>query len=65
MWAQQDLRRVLGIAGARVIEGDLPVSRAQTAFDESGRLVDELVAERLRERLGALVSETRMLAAAA
>ncbi len=33
IWAQQDLRRVLGIAGARVVRGELPVSRAHEKFD--------------------------------
>ena len=42
IWAQQDLRRrVLGIAGARVVDEELPVARAQNAFDESGILTDE------------------------
>ena len=65
LWAQQDLRRILGIAGARVIEGDLPVARAQSAFDESGRLVDAIVAERLRERLEALAEQSAPLLVAA
>lgn len=65
LWAQQDLRRILGIAGARVIEGDLPVARAQSAFDESGRLVDGVVAERLRERLEALAERSAPLLVAA
>jgi chromate reductase len=59
IWAQQDLRKILGIAGARVAPGELPVSRAEAAFDESGRLVDELVAERLRKHLALLVAEAR------
>lgn len=57
IWAQQDLRRILGIAGARVIDGELPVSRAQDAFDADGRLVNPLVEERLRNHLAALVGE--------
>jgi chromate reductase len=57
IWAQQDLRRILGIAGARVIEGEIPVARAQNVFDESGRLLDPLVAERLRDHLVALVHD--------
>jgi chromate reductase len=67
VWAQQDLRRILGIAGARVVDGDLPVSRAASVFDESGNLTDELVAGRLRERLVALagaVSADLLVAAA-
>src|SRR5215831_1256484 len=31
MWAQQDLRRILGVAGARVVCPELPVSRVQDA----------------------------------
>jgi chromate reductase, NAD(P)H dehydrogenase (quinone) len=57
IWAQQDLRRVLGICGARVIPGELPVPRAQDAFDESGRLQDHQLAERLTDHLAALVAE--------
>ena len=36
IWAQQDLRRILGIAGARVVAGDFPLPRAYEAFDEYG-----------------------------
>ena len=57
IWAQQDLRKILGIAGSRIIPGELPVSRAEAVFDAGGRLVDELVAERLRRHLAALVAE--------
>jgi chromate reductase len=59
LWAQQDLKRILGIAGARVVGGELPVGRGQSAFDESGRLVDSLVAERLRAHLELLASDAR------
>ena len=57
MWAQQDLRRVLGIAGARVIDRELPVPRAHEVFDSEGRLVSPIVAERLRNHLAALVEQ--------
>jgi chromate reductase, NAD(P)H dehydrogenase (quinone) len=65
IWAQQDLKRVLGIAGARVIPGELPVSTAHEKFDEEGRLVDPFVAERLRDHLALLVQEASPLSAAA
>ena len=65
IWAQQDLRRVLGVAGARVIDGELPVARAQDAFDAEGRLVDESIAQRLRAHLSALVAEAAPVALAA
>lgn len=35
LWAQQDLRRILGTAGARVVEGELPVPRAHEGFDDT------------------------------
>jgi chromate reductase, NAD(P)H dehydrogenase (quinone) len=34
MWAQQDLKKVLGIAGARVVGEVLPVARAHEGFPE-------------------------------
>jgi chromate reductase, NAD(P)H dehydrogenase (quinone) len=64
IWAQQDLRRVLGIAGARVVDGELPFSRADTLFDELGRLRSPIQAERLRDHLSALVAEASPLAVA-
>jgi chromate reductase len=40
VWAQADLRKTLGAAGARVIDRELPVPSAQEAFDEAGTLTD-------------------------
>ena len=37
LWAQNDLRRILGIAGARVVGEALPVARAQEGFSEATR----------------------------
>ncbi len=65
IWAQQDLQRILGIAGARVVAGEFPVARAHTAFDESGALTSPLVAERLRTHLAVLVHEAAPLTVAA
>jgi len=65
MWAQQDLRRVLGIAGARVIEGELPVPRAHETFDSEGRLSNAIVAERLSTHLASLVANAIPAAIAA
>jgi len=56
MWAQQDLKRVLGVAGARVVCPELPVSRAQDVCDEDGG-PSPLVAERLRVHLEQLCRE--------
>jgi chromate reductase, NAD(P)H dehydrogenase (quinone) len=65
LWAQQDLRRVLGIAGARVIEGELPVAQAQNVFDGAGRLTDPLLGQRLRTHLENLAHESAAVALAA
>ena len=65
IWAQQDLRKVLGICGGRVIEGELPVSGAQLRFDARGELADPMVAERLRAHLAALAAEVEPVAIAA
>jgi chromate reductase len=64
LWAQQDLRRVLGIAGARVVGDELPVARAQDVCDEEGA-PSPIVAERLRQHLAGLCSEAVPLTAAA
>jgi len=65
IWAQQDLKRVLGIAGARVVGGELPVSKAHEKFDAHGRLVDRLLADRLRLHIAMLVNEAQPVAEAA
>lgn len=56
VWAQAEARKVLGAAGARVVDIELPVPRAEEAFagdrladadlhDSLARIVDELTAE--------------------
>jgi chromate reductase len=64
IWAQQDLRRILGIVGARVIPGEFPLSRAHDAFDDDGRLLSALHEERLRSHVAALVAEAEPAAEA-
>jgi chromate reductase len=53
VWAQAELRKVLRHAGARVLDGELPVGSADWAFTEDGDLADP----ELRARLGALIEE--------
>jgi chromate reductase len=65
IWAQQDLRRVLGIAGARVIDGEVAIAQAQKVFDADGRLQDPILIERLRNHLEALVREAAPMPVAA
>jgi len=48
LWAQNDLRRILGIAGARVVGEALPVPRAQEGLSEPTR-------DALRSQLDLLV----------
>jgi chromate reductase len=57
LWAQQDLKRILGVAGARVVGTEIPVSRADERFDNEGRLLDGEVFEQLRLHLTTLASE--------
>ena len=54
VWAQAELRKVLRTAGARVVELELPVPLAATAFAPDGSLADESLAARLEEILGLL-----------
>ena len=65
MWAQADLRKVLGLAGARVIGDELPVTRAHEKFDHQGRLLDGELFERLRLLLETLALEAAPVEAAA
>lgn len=57
LWAQQDLKRILGIAGARVVGTEIPVARAHERFDTQGRLLDGEIFEQLRLHLTTLASE--------
>jgi chromate reductase, NAD(P)H dehydrogenase (quinone) len=57
VWAQADLRKVLGATGARVIEGEVALSRAMDRFDADGRLNDENLEAELREVVDDLLAE--------
>lgn len=65
LWAQEHLRKALGIAGARVLEDGLPVGRAADRFDADGELTDEETRERLAEVVTGLVEHRHALVAAA
>ncbi|CAN5238549.1 hypothetical protein BH20ACT5_BH20ACT5_13380 [soil metagenome] len=58
LWAQAELRKVLGLIGARVLERELPVGQAHEAFDSAGRPADE----QLRSELADLLAELRAAA---
>ena len=57
LWAQADLRRILGVAGARVVGDELPVTHAHEKLDAEGRLLDEELRGRLRLLLKTLAAE--------
>jgi chromate reductase len=59
VWAQAELKKVVALIGARVVDVELPVSQAPTRFDADGRLVDEDIRERLTEVVNELVSSVR------
>jgi chromate reductase len=57
VWAQAELRKVLGAVGARVAEGEVPVGHAQTRFNDDGSLNDPNLVEEVREVVRALLAE--------
>jgi chromate reductase, NAD(P)H dehydrogenase (quinone) len=65
LWAQDHVRKALGIAGARVLETELPVGKAQHRFSADGELTDPETAERLSEIVGELVEHRHQLLQAA
>jgi chromate reductase len=54
VWAQAEVRKVLKASGAQVIESELPVGLADTAFDAGGGLADPELAARLGDVIGEL-----------
>jgi len=65
LWAQDHLRKALGIAGARVLDAELPVGKAQNRFNDNGELIDFETAERLAEIVADLAQHRRQLLEAA
>jgi chromate reductase len=57
VWAQAEVRKVLKASGARVVESELPVGMADSAFAEDGRLADPELGARLGDLLGDLARE--------
>ena len=64
VWAQAELRKVLGLIGARVLDRDTPVPLAESAF--VGGVLDPELAEAVTATVGDLVGlvEARLAAAA-
>jgi chromate reductase len=63
VWAQAEARKVLGALGGRVVEGELPIARAQEQYVDGRLELAPEQSERLQEILAELVSEVEELAA--
>lgn len=59
VWAQAELRKALGLAGARVLDQELAVPTAHQAFKDDGRLARGATRRRLREILAELAAEAK------
>ena len=57
VWAQAEVRKVLGAIGARVIDEELPVPTAREAFEPDGSLRDPELRSRLSELAQLLMAE--------
>lgn len=55
VWAQAELRKVLRTAGADVLDDELPVGQADTAFTAEGTLADPDLHAALTDLVGRLV----------
>ena len=56
VWSQAEMRKTLGAAGARVVDKDLPVGRADDAFTDDGWLNDQELRDRYAEILDEVVA---------
>ena len=65
VWAQAELRKVLGAAGARVTEVELAVGHAHEHLDEAGHLVDPAQQEALLDSVLVFLGQRENLEAAA
>ena len=59
VWAQAEVRKVLGAMGARVADGEVVVGQAMDRFDGDGRLNDPNLEQQLRALARALIAEAR------
>jgi chromate reductase, NAD(P)H dehydrogenase (quinone) len=65
VWAQAELRKVLGALNAEVLDAELPVGLADSAFTEDGDFADPELADRCSTLLAGLAATAPALAAAA
>jgi chromate reductase len=64
VWAQAELRKVLGAIGARVVEGEVAIGHAHQKLDADGRLSDDNLREEFAEVVEGLVEAVRARTAA-
>jgi chromate reductase, NAD(P)H dehydrogenase (quinone) len=57
VWAQGELRKVLGAMGARVVDGEVAVGHAMNRFDPQGELNNRNLDEQVREVVLELLAE--------
>jgi chromate reductase len=60
VWAQAELRKVLGSIGARVVDEELPVGQAHEAFASDGNLADPNLRSALAGIVERLLGEVRV-----
>jgi chromate reductase, NAD(P)H dehydrogenase (quinone) len=60
VWAQAELRKVLGAIGARVTEGEVAVGNAGERFDESGRLNEPNLEQEVHEVVAKLLADAQV-----
>ena len=65
VWAQAELRKVLGATGARVAEVELAVGHAHAHLEPSGHPSDPAQEEALRDAVGVLLGELQDVAVVA
>jgi chromate reductase, NAD(P)H dehydrogenase (quinone) len=56
VWAQAEVKKVLGVIGADTLDGELPVGQAHTAFADDGHLLEPDLRNALEELLGVLAA---------
>ncbi len=59
VWAQAELRKVLGVMGARVAENEVAVGHSMDRFDSVGRLNEPNLEEEVREVARTLIADAR------
>jgi chromate reductase len=64
VWAQDHLRKSLGLAGARVLDFELAIPKAPAQFGPDGELTDPETRERLAEIVSGLVAHVESSAKA-